>query len=75
MTTFEPRNPDYARRVRKAFAEQGFMKTLGANFESVIPGEVVLSLPFAGALSQHHGFFHGGVIGTLADNAAGFASY
>lgn len=75
MTAFEPRNPDYAQRVRQTFADQGFMKMLGACFEAVAPGEVLLSLPFAGTLTQHHGFFHGGVIGTLADNAAGFASY
>ena len=75
MTAFEPSNPDYARRVRQAFADQGLMETLGVCFESVAPGQVVLSLPFSGALTQHHGFFHGGVIGTLADNTAGFASY
>ena len=75
MTAFEPRNPGYAQRVRQTFADQGFMETLGARFESVAPGEVVLSLAFADTLTQHHGFFHGGVIGTLADNTAGFASY
>ncbi len=75
MTVFEPRNPDYAERVRQAFADQGFMETLGVCFESVAPGEVVLSLPFASTLTQHHGLFHGGVIGALADNTAGFASY
>ncbi len=32
-------------------------------------------LPFQESLTQQHGFFHGGVIATLADNAGGFAAY
>jgi uncharacterized protein (TIGR00369 family) len=32
-------------------------------------------LPFDAKLTQQHGFFHGGVISTIADNDAGFAAY
>ena len=32
-------------------------------------------MPFDAKLTQQHGFFHGGVISTIADNAAGFAAY
>ena len=62
-------------RVKRGFDGQGFMHTLGAELAGVNQGECIIRLRYSEALSQQHGFFHGGVIGTLADNAAGFASY
>ena len=32
-------------------------------------------MPYDDELTQQHGFFHGGVIGTIADNAGGYASF
>lgn len=71
--TFTPRDPDWQRKVRDSFAGQGFMTHIGAELTESDPGRCVIRLPFSEAVSQHHGFFHGGVIGTLADNAGGFA--
>jgi uncharacterized protein (TIGR00369 family) len=75
MTTPQPRNPDYADRVRDSFGRQAFMATIGAELTDVAPGHVEMRLPYRPELGQQHGFFHGGVIGTLADNAGGYAAF
>lgn len=62
-------------RVRASFDRQGFMQTLGAELVEVGEGRVVIRASFSPGLSQQHGFFHGGVTATLADNAAGFAAF
>ena len=61
--------------VRMSFSKQPFMKTIGAQLASVGSGQCEIFLPFDAQLTQQHGFFHGGVISTIADNAAGFAAY
>lgn len=61
--------------VRIGFAKQPFMQTIGAQLASVGSGKCEIFLPFDAKLTQQHGFFHGGVISTIADNAAGFAAY
>ena len=51
------------------------MAHLGAILESVAPGRVEISLPFRPELSQQHGFFHAGIISTIADSAGGYAGF
>jgi len=68
-------NPAYAERVRDSFARQPFMHTLGVDLVDIAPGRVEMRLPYRDALTQQHGFFHGGVIGTMADNACGYAAF
>ena len=46
MTPFEPRDPDFERRVRASFARQRVMETMGATLLRVAPGEVEIALPF-----------------------------
>lgn len=75
MADFVIRNEDYADRVRRSFARQGFMVSLGASLTDVEPGRVEIVVPFGDNLAQQHGYFHGGVVGTLADNAGGYASF
>jgi uncharacterized protein (TIGR00369 family) len=74
MTGFEPQNPDYERYVRAAFGRQGFMSLIGAEVRSVEPGRVVLGVAYRDELNQQNGFLHGGVVGTLCDNAAAGAA-
>ena len=71
---FQPRNPDFERAVREGFTGQHAMATLGASLRHVRPGEVAIELPYRADLGQQHGFFHGGLVATLADNACGFAA-
>ncbi len=73
--SFIPRNPDYARRVQDSFARQGAMRHIGAEIVHLAPGEVDLALAWRSELAQQHGYFHGGVVGMLADSAGGYAAF
>jgi len=75
QTGFEPRDPNFEQRVRDSFARQQVMAFLGAEMQEVAPGRASISLPYRPELSQQHGFFHGGIVGTIADSAAGYAGY
>jgi uncharacterized protein (TIGR00369 family) len=61
-------------RVRSSFAKQGLMTTLGATLDSVSPGMVEIALTPHPAISQQHGFVHGGAVSAIADSAAGYAA-
>ena len=61
-------------RVRRSFANQPFMQTLRADLVAVAPGSVAISMPLWDGIRQQHGFAHGGVVGSLADSACGFAA-
>jgi uncharacterized protein (TIGR00369 family) len=51
------------------------MSHLGAVMETVLPGRVEISLAFRPELAQQHGFFHAGIISTIADSAGGYAGF
>ncbi|MGE0725498.1 MAG: PaaI family thioesterase [Alphaproteobacteria bacterium] len=70
-----PPDPDYAARVRASFGRQAFMDHLGATLAEVGPGRCRIVVPYRRELSQQHGYFHGGVIGTVADNCGGYAAF
>lgn len=72
---FEAKDPDYAQRVKMSFSRQGVMAHLGARLCAIAPGYCEIQVRFAPELAQQHGYFHGGVIGTIADSAAGYAGY
>jgi uncharacterized protein (TIGR00369 family) len=61
-------------RIRASFAKQGLMTTLGATLDSVSPGMVEIALTPHPAISQQHGFVHGGAVSAIADSAAGYAA-
>ena len=61
-------------RVRCSFARQGAMALFGAELAHLAPGEVDIAAAFQDALTQQHGFFHGGVVSALLDTACGFAA-
>jgi uncharacterized protein (TIGR00369 family) len=71
---FEPRDPDFERRVRASFARQTFMTTIGARILAVAPGAVEIELGHADHLLQQHGFIHAGAIVAAVDSAAGYAA-
>jgi uncharacterized protein (TIGR00369 family) len=72
---FEPKDPDYAARVRASFERQGAMKTIGAKLAAVEPGVVAIELPWAAGLTQQHGFLHAGVVATALDSACGYSAF
>ncbi len=72
---FDPRDPDFDARVRRSFARQGAMAFLGIQIGALSPGHCELRLPFRPEITQQHGYFHGGMVGMLADTAGGYAAY
>ena len=75
MIGFKPSDPTFVQRVRESFDRQGVMRLLGSILTHVEPGMVEIELPYRPELSQQHGFFHAGVISTIADSAGGYAAY
>lgn len=71
---FEPQNPDYAEWIGAVFRSQRFMALLGTEMVHLEPGGCTLAIDRRGELDQHSGVVHGGVVGALADNAAGAAA-
>ncbi len=71
----QPRDPDFAAKVRDSFSRQGIMGHLGASLHKLEPGLVEIDLPFGPQLSQQHGYFHAGVVATVADSCAGYAAF
>ncbi len=63
----------FAERVRASFARQRVMTLLGATVEAIDVGRCAIRLPYREDLTQQHGYVHGGIVGTIADSAAGYA--
>ena len=72
---FIPQDPNFAAKTRASFAQQGFMKYLGAEMTVIEPGRCEIQVPFRPDLGQQDGYFHGGVSGAIADSATGYAAY
>jgi uncharacterized protein (TIGR00369 family) len=71
---FSVRDPNYVERIKGAFGRQGFLRLIEAYIAEVAPGRCVIVADFRAALAQQNGFFHGGLIGTLADAAGACAA-
>jgi uncharacterized protein (TIGR00369 family) len=71
---FEPLDPDYETRVRKSFARQKLMGTIGAVVTRVTPGRVTIEMPFREDLTQQHNYLHAGIVTALVDTACGYAA-
>jgi uncharacterized protein (TIGR00369 family) len=68
------RDPNYAERVKTAFGSQGFLRYIDARIEELAPGRCIIAADFRLELAQQNGFFHGGLIGTIADAAGACAA-
>jgi uncharacterized protein (TIGR00369 family) len=71
---FAVRDPNYVERVKTAFGSQGFLRHIDARIEELAPGRCVIAADFRSDLAQQNGFFHGGLIGTIADAAGACAA-
>jgi uncharacterized protein (TIGR00369 family) len=65
---------DFVARIRRSFAKQGLMTTLGATIGKIAAGAVEIILPTSSIVSQQHGFVHGGAVSAIADTAAGYSA-
>jgi uncharacterized protein (TIGR00369 family) len=61
--------------VRDSFARQKAMSLIGASLAAGEAGASEIRLPYREDLTQQKGFVHGGIIGMIADSAAGYAAY
>src|SRR5260221_2907345 len=61
--------------VRDSFGRQKAMTLIGATLARVERGATEIALPYRAELTQQKGFVHGGIIGMIADSAAGYAAY
>src|SRR5271154_3976005 len=75
VPTRQPVDPGYDKRVRASFARQKAMELIGARLLRVQPGLCEIELPYRPDLTQQHGFVHGGIVGMIADSAAGYAAF
>jgi uncharacterized protein (TIGR00369 family) len=70
-----PQDPNFETRIRRDFASQQFLKTIGATLSGIKPGEVEILAPFDLRWTQQNGFLHAGVVTALVDTACGYAAY
>jgi uncharacterized protein (TIGR00369 family) len=74
MTGWEAASPGFEQNVRNAVLTMPAARHLGFAFGRIAPGEAELIQPVTKELTQHDGFVQGGVLGSLADFAAGSAA-
>ena len=67
MPQFPPRNPDFRVAVERYVAVQRYLALLGVVLNRIGPGVAEYKLPYREELGQQEGFFHGGVIGGIAE--------
>lgn len=67
-------DPQFAERVRASFNLQQAMTLIGASMPVIEPGYTEIHLPYRPEVTQQHGYIHGGVVGMIADSAAGYAA-
>ena len=72
--TFEPRDPDFAGKIKASFALQSAMTTLGMTLHDISPGQVEIMLNKHDGIVQQMGFVHGGVLASGLDSACGYAA-
>jgi len=63
----------FYQRVFQSFSRQKAMTIIGAQLTKVDKGLCEIELPHSESVTQQQGSFHGGMIGIIADSAAGFA--
>jgi uncharacterized protein (TIGR00369 family) len=67
-------NTHFAKRVRESFDRQNVMHLIRATLSVIEHGRTEIHLPHWEGIEQQHGFVHGGIVGTIADSAAGYAA-
>ena len=72
---FKPKFIGFKKRVEDSFNRQRFMELIHAKLMDVKPGYCEIHIPYDVTLTQQHGFFHAGIISSIADNAAGYAAF
>ena len=74
MSMQQPRNPEFRSFVENYFAAQRYLGLLGVELARVEPGLVEYRVPYRADIGQQDGFFHGGVVGGVAEGVMGAAA-
>ncbi|MDO8178526.1 MAG: PaaI family thioesterase [Undibacterium sp.] len=74
QATSETLDHQLALTLLESFNRPGALISWNARLTSMTPGACEISLPMSQMVNQQHGYFHGGVIGTMADAAGGYAA-
>ncbi|MCV3272884.1 PaaI family thioesterase [Roseobacter sinensis] len=61
-------------RIRRSFAAQAMMATLGAEITAVAEGAVEITAPILPSATQQQGYGHAGLTFSIGDSAAGYAA-
>jgi uncharacterized protein (TIGR00369 family) len=61
-------------QLHASFTAQGAMQALQAELKEIEHGRCLLRLRRHPGALQQHGYFHGGIVGALADSAGGYAA-
>ena len=75
MPEFPPRNPDFRVAVERYVGAQRYLALIGVTLGRVEPGAAEYRLPYQDDIGQQDGFFHGGVIGGIAEGSMGAAAF
>ncbi len=75
IAEFKPADAGFEARVRDSFNRQPAMHLIGATLTTVKPGLCEVEMARKPDVTQQHGFVHGGIVGMIADSAAGYAAY
>src|SRR5690606_40460425 len=67
-------NPGFAEQVSASFDRQNAMHLIRATLPVVEHGQTEIHVPHWDGIEQQHGFVHGGIVGMIADSAAGYAA-
>jgi uncharacterized protein (TIGR00369 family) len=67
-------NPDFAKAVAASFGKQNAMRLIRAEMPVIEHGRTEIHVAHWDGVEQQHGFVHGGVVGMIADSAAGYAA-
>ena len=67
-------DPKTAERVAASFQRQSAMRLIRATMPLIEHGCTEIHVPHWVGVEQQHGFVHGGVVGMIADSAAGYAA-
>ncbi|CAD5372784.1 PaaI family thioesterase [Rubrivivax sp. A210] len=67
-------DPQLVERIVASFERQSAMRLIRATLPLVEPGRTEIHVPHWDGIEQQHGFVHGGVVGMIADSAAGYAA-
>ena len=61
-------------RICDSFAKQSAMALIHAEIPVIEDGRAEIEIPHWDGILQQHGYVHGGVVGMIADSAAGYAA-